>query len=477
MLEFFPVAKARKVIEGIDQLRRELAEILAASPSEEGLLVVQFNRWSNRTHTQLSEWGLGQDANLFSGVNYRIVVNNSDDNLTRNAKAKDQILKALRDDMETHPDHYEPRLAPDKTQSAPASVATPLNEIDIKVVDAVVHHFLDSRLPIARKPLLMMAKSAYVLERLTRWSVLRSLDNNKYLPTALSFHYCGNVDSLALAKQSVELVACVLKSMFEKCDEDNKQFTFAEIEHQAIEMYGKVDPEKIQIGLYLGNEFGLFAGFRGNTEHTEIVSIAINEHVIEIESPETLWDTVIKTRTEWIRQQVAGDIYPGQPGSDVAIETRHVKPSKQISQKVFVVHGHDEGIRNTVARYLEQLGLDVVILHEKPNRGLTIIEKVEAHSDVGFAVVILTPDDMGAPIKNKKKMKKRARQNVILELGYFMALLGRKNVSALYVKGVELPSDFDGVLYVPYDKGGSWRTKLAKEIVASGIEVNTKNLF
>ena len=48
-----------------------------------------------------------------------------------------------------------------------------------------------------------------------------------------------------------------------------------------------------------------------------------------------------------------------------------------------------------VARTLEKLGLDAIILHEQPNLGKTIIEKFSDHADVSFAVVLLSPDDMG----------------------------------------------------------------------------------
>lgn len=118
------------------------------------------------------------------------------------------------------------------------------------------------------------------------------------------------------------------------------------------------------------------------------------------------------------------------------------------------------------------MGLHVVVLHELPDKGRTIIEKLEANAGgVGFAVVLLTPDDVGASKKNKTRLNKRARQNVILELGYFIGKLGRDKVVAVYVKDVELPSDFDGMLYVPYDRRSDWRSKLTREIKEAGIEV------
>jgi predicted nucleotide-binding protein len=150
-------------------------------------------------------------------------------------------------------------------------------------------------------------------------------------------------------------------------------------------------------------------------------------------------------------------------------------PSTQrtLSKKVFVVHGHDDGMRETVARYLEKLGLNPIILSEQPNAGKTIIEKFEASSEeVSFAVVLLAPDDMGYPKDRPKEIKPRARQNVILELGYFVAKLGRSRVCALYKGDVEIPSDYHGVLYLKMDS--SWQFSLAKEIkhVINDIDLN-----
>ena len=148
----------------------------------------------------------------------------------------------------------------------------------------------------------------------------------------------------------------------------------------------------------------------------------------------------------------------------------HTEP--EISRKIFLVHGHAEEPKQTVTTLLRSLGLEVVILHEQANQGRTIIEKFEEHSDVGFAVVLSTPDDVGASVLHPEKTRRRARQNVILELGYFLSKLGRNKVCCLYVEGVEQPSDYDGVLYVSYDQGGAWRSKLAKELSAAGIDVD-----
>lgn len=112
-----------------------------------------------------------------------------------------------------------------------------------------------------------------------------------------------------------------------------------------------------------------------------------------------------------------------------------------LTNKIFIVHGHDEGAREAVARFLERLGFVPIILHEQANRGRTVIEKVEAHSDVSFAVVLLTPDDEGCV--RGGSLEPRPRQNVLLELGFFIGKLGRDRVCALKRGTVEIPSDFD----------------------------------
>jgi predicted nucleotide-binding protein len=140
--------------------------------------------------------------------------------------------------------------------------------------------------------------------------------------------------------------------------------------------------------------------------------------------------------------------------------------------RVFVVHGQDDGARESVARFLEKAGLQAIILHEQASRGDTVIEKLERNSDVHFAVVLLTGDDEGRRTGDTAPPQPRARQNVILELGYFVAKLGRERVCALYEEGVELPSDWNGVVWVALDTHDAWKYKLAKELRAAGFQID-----
>jgi predicted nucleotide-binding protein len=140
--------------------------------------------------------------------------------------------------------------------------------------------------------------------------------------------------------------------------------------------------------------------------------------------------------------------------------------------KVFVVHGHNKVLLEQCARFLEKLDLQPVILFEQPGKSQTIIEKLESNSDVRYAVVLLTPDDVGKAAGASGKPQPRARQNVILELGYFLAKLGRPNVAALHDESVELPSDYRGVEYIKVDAEGAWKLKLAREMRAADLPVD-----
>jgi len=145
--------------------------------------------------------------------------------------------------------------------------------------------------------------------------------------------------------------------------------------------------------------------------------------------------------------------------------------SAEFSKDVFIVHGRDDPAKTEVARLIERAGLNAVILHEQPNAGQTIIEKFEEHGgSAGFAVVLLTPDDIGGP--DREHLRARARQNVIGEMFWFAGKLGRQRVCALTKGDVEMPSDFAGVAYTKIDDRGAWKTDLLRELTAAGYEVD-----
>ena len=124
-----------------------------------------------------------------------------------------------------------------------------------------------------------------------------------------------------------------------------------------------------------------------------------------------------------------------------------------------------------MARLLEQLDIEPIVLFEQPGKGQTIIEKLESNSNVAFAVIILTPDDVGKAL-TEDNLKPRARQNVVFELGYFIGRLNRNRVAVLFDESIELPSDYRGVEYIKIDIDDAWKLKLAKEMKAAGMAID-----
>lgn len=154
--------------------------------------------------------------------------------------------------------------------------------------------------------------------------------------------------------------------------------------------------------------------------------------------------------------------------------------------KVFVVHGKDLGAKAEVARFLEKLDLSTLVIAEQGRGTLTLVESIErSASGVDFAVVLLTPDDMGAAAEEVGAVereadklscfKPRARQNVVFELGYLMAVLGRERVCALRKGSLEIfseLSDLHGVFCEEMDEAGGWKSKVALALKSAGFDVD-----
>lgn len=154
------------------------------------------------------------------------------------------------------------------------------------------------------------------------------------------------------------------------------------------------------------------------------------------------------------------------------------KPKTSMDKsKVFIVHGHDNAAREAAARFVENLGFKAIILHEQASSGKTIIEKIEANSNVGFAIVLYTPCDLGASKAEKDQLRSRARQNVVFEHGYLIGKIGRENVCALVKGDIEKPTDISGVVYIPMDEGDGWKLAIAKEMRDCGYKVDVNKIL
>jgi predicted nucleotide-binding protein len=148
-------------------------------------------------------------------------------------------------------------------------------------------------------------------------------------------------------------------------------------------------------------------------------------------------------------------------------------PSSRTSTSIFIVHGHADGPKQQVARFLETAtNASPIILHEQAKRGQAIIETLESYAaSAAFAIVLLTADDYGG-LADSQPPKPRARQNVVFELGFFIGTLGRSRVAVLYEENVELPSDMNGILYTTLDTQGAWKISLGRELRSAGFSVD-----
>lgn len=154
-----------------------------------------------------------------------------------------------------------------------------------------------------------------------------------------------------------------------------------------------------------------------------------------------------------------------------------VTPSVGPKSKVFIVHGHDGEVKERTARFIEKLGFEPIILHEKSNQGMTIIEKINKYADeVDFGIVLYTPDDLGN-VKSEAEqgqLKGRARQNVVFEHGLLIGKLGRNNVTPLVLDNVEIPNDLSGIVYI---NDSDWQIDIAKEMKSAGYEIDFNKLL
>ncbi len=157
------------------------------------------------------------------------------------------------------------------------------------------------------------------------------------------------------------------------------------------------------------------------------------------------------------------------------------KEKTAVSKRVFVVYGHDKDVRDKLETMLRRWDLEPIFMDQVPSEGQTIIEKLEsATKDIGFAIILATADDEGHRKGHPDENAPRVRQNVVLELGMLLALLGRKRVAILQqqIESMERPSDIQGLIYIPFkdDLEKDAGLLLAKEMATQGFAIDIKRL-
>lgn len=145
-----------------------------------------------------------------------------------------------------------------------------------------------------------------------------------------------------------------------------------------------------------------------------------------------------------------------------------------MSKRVFIVHGRDKFMRDHIKSFFLEVGFKPIILSQETSNGDTVIEKFEKYADMAaFAAILLSPDDEGG-LLGQNSLRPRARQNVILELGFFIGKLGRSKVMLFRPQSsdFETPSDISGYCFIPYDEDEKWKLIAAKNISSLGYNIS-----
>lgn len=185
------------------------------------------------------------------------------------------------------------------------------------------------------------------------------------------------------------------------------------------------------------------------------------------------YEIIRKCKEGLVATKLIFQAYLTEMQENEATSNNKTKQHSDPINKIFIVHGHDGELKQSVARVVEKQRIETIILSEQANRGRTVIEKFENYSDVGGAICLFTADDLGRA-KDESTDNTRARQNVVLETGYFMGKLGRDHVVILADDGIEMPSDLSGVVYT---NTGNWKIDLLKELKDMGYTVDFNKLF
>ena len=169
---------------------------------------------------------------------------------------------------------------------------------------------------------------------------------------------------------------------------------------------------------------------------------------------------------------LSAKLQPSKGKNMIDQNTHHAFRSVQ-KHKVFIVHGHDEHLLLEVENLCRKLNLEPIVLKNQSSGGATIIEKLEKCSDVSYAIVLYTECDEGRRV-GTELVRKRARQNVIFEHGYFIGTLGRDKVSSIIKGDIEIQGDVSGVVYIMYSQ--DWKYQIAREMKDSGLTIDLNYL-
>lgn len=186
----------------------------------------------------------------------------------------------------------------------------------------------------------------------------------------------------------------------------------------------------------------------------------------------------VTLRNQITGKNIVGDLIKQAKEKEELLKEKEIDGTSisRSDNRVFIVHGHDNEMKIDVARFIDKIGLESIILHEQASKGQTIIDKIDEYTNVSYGIVLYSPCDLGKA-KNDTELKERARQNVVFEHGYLIGKLGKNKVIALNKGDIETPSDIGGVVYIPYNTHEGWKISIIKELKENNFEIDYNKIF
>lgn len=158
-------------------------------------------------------------------------------------------------------------------------------------------------------------------------------------------------------------------------------------------------------------------------------------------------------------------------------EQEKKRKEEKLGNDILVVHSHDDEAKDMTLGFIDELGLNPIILRDTPDSGTELFDRFEDHKNIGFAIVVLNPDDIGETKIERCELRHRVNQSLIFELGFLVGKLGWNRVCALYEEGIDIPASNEGIIYVQMDKEGKWKKTIAREIKTAELEVEADKII
>ncbi len=205
-----------------------------------------------------------------------------------------------------------------------------------------------------------------------------------------------------------------------------------------------------------------------------------HESLIAAKDKKYLIDNILKGKVKGVYLCTEEFVAVTQKASAQAPQAPMASAPSGMPRRIIVVSGTDETMKQTFTGALRKLGLAAVVMNEEPSQGKKIVDHFADYKDVGFALVLLSPDVYVYPKGEEATKRQRTpRQDVLLMFGFLLGKLGKDKVLAFYRESPNFafPIEFEGVKFTALDDRDSWKLSLIRELTGCGYTVDAERLL